>query len=167
MAHAADTLKICLANMADLLDKQFAVLVDDKFNRGLGENLKLSREHYHHGFKAMQISLSSLSADVMMRMLPSSAFSRSTESMNQDKVSMGTTGALGLKGGIEEFSSMLSIAMLGIAQAIDIRGRENFSPFALALYTKIRAVSAPLIEDRRLDGDIAIIRTMLLNGELV
>ena len=99
IAHAADTLKICLANMADLLDKQFALLVDDKFNRGLGENLKLSDKSYHHGFKAMQISLSSLSADVLMRMLPSSAFSRSTESMNQDKVSMGTTGALGSKAG--------------------------------------------------------------------
>lgn len=167
MAHAADTLKICLANMADLLDKQFAVLVDDKFNRGLGENLKLSKEHYHHGFKAMQISLSSLSADVMMRMLPSSVFSRSTESMNQDKVSMGTTGALGLKGGIEEFASMLAIAMLGIAQAMDIRGLENFSPFAQSLYAKIRAVSAPLIEDRRLDGDIITLREMLLRGELV
>jgi histidine ammonia-lyase len=167
MAHSADTLKICLANMADLLDKQFAVLVDDKFNRGLGENLKLSKEHYHHGFKAMQISLSSLSADVMMRMLPSSAFSRSTESMNQDKVSMGTTGALGLKGGIDEFASMLAIAMLGIAQAMDIRGLENFSPFAQSLYGKIRAVSAPLIEDRRLDGDIITLREMLLRGELV
>jgi histidine ammonia-lyase len=167
MAHSADTLKICLANMADLLDKQFAILVDDKFNRGLGENLKLSKEHYHHGFKAMQISLSSLSADVMMRMLPSSAFSRSTESMNQDKVSMGTTGALGLKGGIEEFASMLAIAMLGIAQAIDIRGIDHFSPFAKELYAKIRAVSAPLIEDRRLDGDIITLREMLLRGELV
>ncbi|MDD5385599.1 MAG: aromatic amino acid ammonia-lyase [Sulfuricurvum sp.] len=167
MAHSADTLKICLANMADLLDKQFAVLVDDKFNRGLGENLKLSKEHYHHGFKAMQITLSSLSADVMMRMLPSSAFSRSTESMNQDKVSMGTTGALGLKGGIDEFASMLAIAMLGIAQAMDIRGVEKFSPFAQALYTKIRAISAPLIEDRRLDGDIVTLKAMLLRGELV
>ncbi|HEX5710050.1 MAG TPA: aromatic amino acid ammonia-lyase [Sulfuricurvum sp.] len=167
MAHSADTLKICLANMADLLDKQFAVLVDDKFNRGLGENLKLSKEHYHHGFKAMQITLSSLSADVMMRMLPSSVFSRSTESMNQDKVSMGTTGALGLKGGIDEFASMLAIAMLGIAQAMDIRGVEKFSPFAQGLYGKIRAVSAPLIEDRRLDGDIVTLRDMLLRGELV
>lgn len=167
MAHAADTLKICLANMADLLDKQFAILVDEKFNRGLGENLKLSKAHYHHGFKAMQITLSSLSADVMMRMLPSSAFSRSTESMNQDKVSMGTTGALGLKGGIDEFASMLAIAMLGIAQAMDIRGVEKFSPFAQALYTKVRAISAPLVEDRRLDGDISTLKDMLLRGEFV
>ncbi|MGZ5208499.1 MAG: HAL/PAL/TAL family ammonia-lyase [Sulfuricurvum sp.] len=166
MAHAADTLKICLANMADLLDKQFALLVDEKFNRGLGENLKLSSEHYYHGFKAMQITLSSLSADVMMRMLPASVFSRSTESMNQDKVSMGTTSALGLKDGIVDFSSMLAIAMLGIAQAMDIRGIEKFSPFAQTLYGKIRKISAPLIEDRRLDGDIAQIRELLLQGEL-
>ncbi|MDD5549609.1 MAG: aromatic amino acid lyase, partial [Sulfurovaceae bacterium] len=167
MAHAADTLKICLANMADLLDKQFAVLVDEKFNRGLGENLKLSQEHYHHGFKAMQISLSSLSADVMMRMLPSSVFSRSTESMNQDKVSMGTTGALGLKGGIEEFSSMMAIAMLGMAQAIDIRGVDKFSPFAQSIYDKIRKISPPLIEDRRLDMDILKVKDMLLRGDLI
>lgn len=167
MAHAADTLKICLANMADLLDKQFAVLVDEKFNRGLGENLKLSKEHYHHGFKAMQISLSSLSADVLMRMLPSSVFSRSTESMNQDKVSMGTTGALGLKGGIEEFSSMMAIAMLGMAQAIDIRGVERFSPFAQSIYAKIRKISPPLIEDRRLDVDIVKVKDILLNGDLI
>ncbi|MDD5358916.1 MAG: aromatic amino acid ammonia-lyase [Sulfurovaceae bacterium] len=167
MAHAADTLKICLANMADLLDKQFAVLVDEKFNRGLGENLKLSKEHYHHGFKAMQISLSSLSADVMMRMLPSSVFSRSTESMNQDKVSMGTTGALGLKGGIEEFSSMMAIAMLGMAQAIDIRGVDKFSPFAQSIYDKIRKISPPLIEDRRLDMDILKVKDMLLRGDLI
>ncbi|MBN2768636.1 MAG: aromatic amino acid lyase [Campylobacterales bacterium] len=167
MAHAADTLKICLANMADLLDKQFALLVDDKFNRGLGENLKLSDKSYHHGFKAMQISLSSLSADVLMRMLPSSAFSRSTESMNQDKVSMGTTGALGLKGGIDEFASMLSIAMLGITQAVDIKGVDNFSPFTKTLYTKIRETSEPLLEDRRLDNDIDTIKRRLLQGELV
>lgn len=166
VAHAADTLKICLANMADLLDKQFAILVDEKFNRGLGENLKLSKEHYHHGFKAMQISLSSLSADVMMRMLPASVFSRSTESMNQDKVSMGTTSALGLKEGVKEFSSMLAIAMLGIAQAMDIRGVEKFSPHAQALYKKIRAISAPLIEDRRLDKDIATLQAMLMRGEM-
>lgn len=166
VAHAADTLKICLANMADLLDKQFAILVDEKFNRGLGENLKLSKEHYHHGFKAMQISLSSLSADVMMRMLPASVFSRSTESMNQDKVSMGTTSALGLKEGVKEFSSMLAIAMLGIAQAMDIRGVEKFSPHAQALYKKIRAISAPLVEDRRLDKDIEVIQAMLIRGEM-
>lgn len=166
VAHAADTLKICLANMADLLDKQFAVLVDDKFNRGLGENLKLSKEHYHHGFKAMQITLSSLSADVMMRMLPASVFSRSTESMNQDKVSMGTTSALGLKEGVKEFSSMLAIAMLGIAQAMDIRGVEKFSPHAQKLYKKIREISEPLIEDRRLDKEIEVIQGMLLRGEM-
>jgi histidine ammonia-lyase len=163
MAQAADTLKISLANMADLLDKQ--LLVDDKFNRGIGENLKLSKEPYHHGFKAMQITLSSLSADVMMRMLPSSVFSRSTESMNQDKVSMGTTGALGLKGGIDEFASMLAIAMLGVAQAMDIKGIEKFSKFSTNLHAQIRAISAPLMEDRRLDGDISTLKDMLLNGD--
>jgi histidine ammonia-lyase len=33
VAHAMDTLKICAANLADLLDKEFALLVDHKFNR--------------------------------------------------------------------------------------------------------------------------------------
>lgn len=166
VAHAMDTLKICAANLADLLDKEFALLVDNKFNRGIGENLKLSKEHYFHGFKAMQITLSSLSADVIKNTTAASVHSRSTESLNQDKVSMGTTAALDFKKMMEPLELMLSIAFMGLAQAVDIRGKELVSPVLLSHYKAIREHVAPLLEDRRMDIDITKVRKTLNDGKL-
>ncbi|ACZ13112.1 HAL/PAL/TAL family ammonia-lyase [Sulfurospirillum deleyianum] len=164
VAHAMDTLKICAANLADLLDKEFALLVDHKFNRGIGENLKLSKEPYFHGFKAMQITLSSLSADVIKNTTAASIHSRPTESLNQDKVSMGTTAALDFKKMMEPLELMLSIAFIGLAQAVDIRGKESVSPFLLKNYTALRKKIPALMEDRRMDVDIAQVQKKLHRG---
>lgn len=167
VAHAMDTLKIAIANVADLLDKEFALLVDDKFNRGIGENLKISKEHYYHGFKAMQITLSSLSADIIKNTTAASIHSRPTESLNQDKVSMGTTAALDFEKMVKVLEDMLSIAMLGLAQAVDIRGEDKVSPKLLEHFKTIRKEIAPLIEDRRMDFDIKKVKIMLNAGEFV
>ncbi|NLC28190.1 MAG: aromatic amino acid lyase [Campylobacteraceae bacterium] len=166
VAHAMDTLKICVANVADLLDKEFALLVDDKFNRGLGENLKLRKEHYFHGFKAMQITLSSLSADIIKNTTAASTHSRPTESLKQDKVSMGTTAALDFQKMMEPLSLMLSIAFIGLAQAVDIIGKTKASPTLQKHYDIIRSCVKPLMEDRRMDGDIYAIKTKVTGGEL-
>lgn len=165
VAHAMDTLKICAANLADLLDKEFALLVDHKFNRGLGENLKLAPESYYHGFKAMQITLSSLSADVIKNTTAASIHSRPTESLNQDKVSMGTTAANDFAKMMPELHNMLTIAFIGMAQAVDIRGKENVSPHLKSIYDEIRVITKPLIEDRRMDIDIQKIKPLLINGQ--
>ena len=161
VAHAMDTLKICAGNLADLLDKEFALLVDHKFNRGLGENLKLSHEPFYHGFKAMQITLSSLSADVMKNTTAASIFSRPTESLNQDKVSMGTTAANDFSKMIPDLYNMLSIAFIGMAQAVDIRGKDLVSPHLTNTYENIRKDVKPLYEDRRMDFDIEKIYTLI------
>ncbi|OIP56530.1 MAG: phenylalanine ammonia-lyase [Helicobacteraceae bacterium CG2_30_36_10] len=166
IAHAMDTLKICIANVADLLDKEFALLVDEKFNRGLGENLKLSREPYYHGFKAMQITLSSLSADIIKNTTAASIHSRPTESLNQDKVSMGTTAALDFSKMNKVLQDMLGIAMLGLAQAVDIRGKERVSPVLLGYFNSIREKVKPLVEDRRMDKDIAEVKSLIEAGYL-
>ncbi|MFA6760728.1 MAG: aromatic amino acid ammonia-lyase [Sulfuricurvum sp.] len=161
VAHAMDTLKVCAGNLADLLDKEFALLVDHKFNRGLGENLKLSNKPYHHGFKAMQITLSSLSADVIKNTTAASIFSRPTESLNQDKVSMGTTAANDFAKMMPDLYNMLSIAFIGMAQAVDIRGADKISPHLKNIYNTIRDEVKPLIEDRRMDFDIKKVYKLL------
>jgi histidine ammonia-lyase len=166
VAHAMDTLRISVANVADLLDKQFAILVDHKYNRGLGENLKLSDKNYFHGFKAMQITLSSLSADVMMNITPASVFSRPTESMNQDKVSMGTTAAIHFKNQLPNLENMLAIAMMGLAQAVDIREKKGISPHLEKVYNAIREEVEPLVEDRRMDFDISKVVDLINSGKL-
>jgi len=160
-----DTLKISVGNMADLLDKEFALLVDHKFNKGLGESLKINQKSTHHAFKLIQVTLSSLSADVIMNTNAASLYSRPTESLNQDKVSMGTTAARNFQAQMPDLANMLSIAFLGIAQAVDIRGYEKCSPFLQKCYDTIRAEVSMLKEDRRLDLDIQTVKKMLLEGK--
>lgn len=164
ICHAMDTMRICVGNVADLLDKEFGLLVDHKFNKGLGESLKLNKKSTHHGFKAMQITLSSLTADVIMNTVPASLHSRPTESYNQDKVSMGTTAALHFAKQLPDLTNMLSIAILGMAQAVDLRGRAECSEFLQKNHDKIRAEVKPLKFDRRMDIDIKIINKMILES---
>jgi histidine ammonia-lyase len=167
VAHAMDTLKICAGNLADLLDKEFALLVDHKFNRGLGENLKLSKEPFYHGFKAMQISLSSLSADVMKNTTAASIFSRSTESLNQDKVSMGTTAANDFAKMMPDLHYMLAIAFMGMAQAVDIRGENKVSPHLKNIYDVIREGIPPLYKDRRMEKEIEMMVPLIKEAKFI
>ena len=165
VCHAMDTMRICVGNVADLLDKEFGLLVDHKFNKGLGESLKINKKSTHHGFKAMQITLSSLTADVIMNTVPASLHSRPTESFNQDKVSMGTTAALHFAKQLPDLTNMLSIAIIGMAQAVDLRGRSEVSTFLAANYDKVRSEVAALEFDRRMDIDIRVIYKRILEGE--
>jgi histidine ammonia-lyase len=164
IAHAMDTMRICVGNLADLLDKEFGLLVDHKFNKGLGESLKLNTKSTHHGFKAMQITLSSLTADVIMNTVPASLHSRPTESFNQDKVSMGTTAALHFAKQLPDLTNMLSIALMGMAQGVDLRGKEKCSAFLQNNYETIRSEVQKLTNDRRMDIDIKVVNKMIKKG---
>lgn len=96
IAFAMDAMKTAVANLADLMDRQLALLVDSKFNHGLPQNLSGSqgpRAAINHGFKAVQIGASAWTAEALKLTMPASVFSRSTECHNQDKVSMGTIAA--------------------------------------------------------------------------
>lgn len=96
IAFAMDSLKNLVANVADLLDRQLALLVDTRYNHGLPSNLSGAtgpRAAINHGLKALQISVSAWTAEALKHTMPASVFSRSTECHNQDKVSMGTIAA--------------------------------------------------------------------------
>ncbi|MFP5394298.1 MAG: histidine ammonia-lyase, partial [Gammaproteobacteria bacterium] len=92
IAFAMDGMKNAVANLADLLDRQMALLVDSRYNNGLPANLsgmQGERAAINHGLKALQISASAWTAEALKLTMPASVFSRSTECHNQDKVSMG------------------------------------------------------------------------------
>lgn len=123
IAFAMDSLKNIIANLADLMDRQLAVLVDEKFNRGLAPNLSGSQGAYsfNHGFKAVQIGVSAWTAEALKNTMPASVFSRSTECHNQDKVSMGTIAARDCIRVIELTEQVGAACLLAMVQAIDLR----------------------------------------------
>lgn len=96
IAMVMDSMKTAIANLADLHDRQMALLMDTKMNQGLPSNLSAAegdRKAINHGFKAVQIGCSAWTAEALKLTMPASVFSRSTECHNQDKVSMGTIAA--------------------------------------------------------------------------
>ncbi len=144
IAFAMDGLKAALASVADMCDRQTMLLVTPHSNRGLpGDLVRKAGEQtgLRHGFKAMSISSSALAAEALKGTMPAASFSRSTESHNQDKVSMGTIAARDAQRICTLTERVLSIHLLAAAQACDIRGNLGERPL-LAATSKKSALSA-------------------------
>lgn len=172
MALAMDALKTAVASVADLLDRQFALLVDPRYSNGLPPNLAppLPPEHeeagIHHGFKTAQIALSSLAAEALSACMPLSAFSRSTECHNQDKVSMGAVAARRARDVVELSERCCAMHLLGLCQAAELRGATRLGQTRRA-FQQIRAVSRFVDRDRPLDGDIQAVLGLIGSGALL
>lgn len=128
IAFVMDSMKNCVANLADLMDRQMALLMDSKFNHGLPKNLSgasKERAMINHGFKAVQIAVSAWAAEALKATMPASVFSRSTECHNQDKVSMGTIAARDCMRVLELTEQVAAALLLSVCQGVEIRQREG------------------------------------------
>jgi len=166
VAFVLDGLKAAVASVADLLDRQLVLLCMPETSDGLPANLVAAGSPAHHGFKAMQITASALTAEALKLTMPASAFSRSTESHNQDKVSMGTIAARECRRILDLAETVAVIALLAACQACDLRGSQSGSPRARALRDAVRKEIPQLVEDRRQDLDIARALALYRTGAL-
>jgi histidine ammonia-lyase len=166
ICFAMDGLKATVASVADLLDRQLALLCVPETSDGLPANLVASDDVSHHGFKAMQISASALTAEALKLTMPASAFSRSTESHNQDKVSMGTVAARDCRRILELTETVAVIVLLASCQALDLRDGGSQLRRPLALRESVRKVAATVVKDRRQDHDIERVLGLLREGSL-
>ncbi len=128
IAFAMDGLKTLVANVADLLDRQLALLVDTRYSNGLPQNLSGAtgqRAAINHGLKAVQIAASAWTAEALKLTMPASVFSRSTECHNQDKVSMGTIAARDALRVLELSEQVASASLIATVQALRLRLRQG------------------------------------------
>lgn len=161
IALAMDTLKATVANLADLMDRQLALLVDARYSHGLPANLSGAsgpRAAINHGLKALQISVSAWTAEALKQTMPASVFSRSTECHNQDKVSMGTIAARDCLRVIElteqVAAAMLLAARQGLALRVRIDPAARLAPAAAEMLSDLAARIALVEEDRALDAEL-------------
>lgn len=161
VAFAMDGMKNAVANLADLMDRQMALLVDSRYNHGLPANLvgaTGARAAINHGLKALQISASAWTAEALKLTMPASVFSRSTECHNQDKVSMGTIAARDCLRVLELVEQVASALLITVRQGVWLRCRDY--PDALphdalaAMQALLAQDIAPVEEDRRLDPEL-------------
>ncbi|MCU4424926.1 histidine ammonia-lyase [Acinetobacter sp. WU_MDCI_Abxb74] len=158
IAQAMDSLKIMIANIADLMDRQIAQLVDHKMNHGLPRNLTgatTERLPLNHGFKAVQIGVSAWTAEALKNTLAASIFSRSTECHNQDKVSMGTIAARDASRVITLTHQVIAALCCASVQAIHLKGlTAQLSPTLQAFMQWTLQSFAFVEEDRPLQTEL-------------
>jgi histidine ammonia-lyase/phenylalanine ammonia-lyase len=170
MGQAMDSLKVALANVCDLMDRQLELIVDEKFSHGLTPNLipRFAPEHpeagVHHGFKGMQLCCSAMTAEAMKLCNPATIHSRSTECHNQDKVSMGAIAARDARTIVELAQNIAAIHMIACCQALELRGVERCSPRTRQAFELVREQVPFLDGDRYMDEDIARVVEMIQAG---
>ncbi|WP_252271679.1 HAL/PAL/TAL family ammonia-lyase [Pseudomonas subflava] len=162
IAFAMDSLKNLVGNVADLLDRQLALLVDTRYNHGLPSNLSgapAETAMINHGFKAVQIGTSAWTAEALKNTMPASVFSRSTECHNQDKVSMGTIAARDALRSLELTEQVAAATLLAANQGVWLReraGKTDIPAPLAAMRAQLAVDFAPVIEDRALEGELRL-----------
>jgi histidine ammonia-lyase len=114
----------------------------------------------------MSISASALSAEALKETMPAASFSRSCESHNQDKVSLGTIAPRSADRVCTLVERVTAIHLLAASQACELRGNLLTRPKLISLITNIRSFSKKLIQDRPMDKDIESVKGAIANSEL-
>ena len=171
IAFAMDSMKNAVANLADLLDRQMALLVDARYSHGLPANLSAAcgeRAALNHGLKALQISASAWTAEALKLTMPASVFSRSTECHNQDKVSMGTLAARDCLRIIELTEQVTAALLVTARQGIALRRAMpaglRMSAALEAMYADLESRLPLLVEDRALDVELRQLLAAIRSG---
>ena len=172
IAFAMDAMKTAVANVADLLDRQVAVITDVHANNGLPANVSGAegeRKQVNHGFKAVQIAVSAWTAEALKLCVPASIFSRSTECHNQDKVSMGTISSRDALRVLELTEQVAAATLLIMQQGILIRLkrgevlRENLHPDVAAFCDEVAEIFPFMDEDRPLEDTLRTVVDRIQN----
>jgi histidine ammonia-lyase len=157
ISHGMDYLKICLGHIADQMDRQLTLLISDKTNRGLTPNLinwpdNNDEHHLHHGLKGLHQLTSAITSEIIAKTMPNGVLSRSSESHNQDKVSLGMSAACQCAEAIDKAYNLFSAYLICLAQAVDLREIKLEGKTSKEMYAKIRACASFIDKDTRLDG---------------
>lgn len=170
IAFAMDSMKTAVANLADLMDRQMALLVDPHFNNGLSANLSGAtgrRAAINHGFKAVQIGMSAWTAEALKLTMPASVFSRSTECHNQDKVSMGTIAARDCLRVLQLTEQVTAAMLLASVQAVRLRlnrgelDYDSLSDGIKQTLDQVEGVFPFLEEDRPLENTLRAVVALI------
>ena len=169
ISHAMDYLKISMAHLADMIDRQFMCLIDENTNRGLPPNLAdwdslpEDERFIHHGLKGLNQAMSAITSEVMAQSNPGGIYSRSSEAHNQDKVSLGLSACIQADKMFDNMYTLLALHLIGCCQAIDLRKISVKTPELKELYELTRSISPKVTQDRQMDKEIMSLRNSLKN----
>jgi histidine ammonia-lyase len=156
IAMACDYLRLGLAKMALLIDRQIERLLNWRYSIGLPPMLTGSCEPgLNSGFMGAQLLATSLAAECRVLTAPASVQTIPTNANNQDVVSMGTIAARMTRAMLPKVWTLTALQALALAQAADLRDPDVMGGDYRKLHKFVREVSPKLVSDRPLFEEIA------------
>lgn len=144
-----DKLKIVIAKLTMLSERQLNYLLNSKLNEILPPFVNLGVLGFNFGMQGVQFTATSTTAESQMLSNPMYVHSIPNNNDNQDIVSMGTNSAVIASKVIENAFEVLAIELITIVQAIDsLKFKDQISSVTRKFYDDIRAIVPEFKEDQ-------------------
>lgn len=159
-----DKLKIAIAKLSMLAERQINYLMNDKLNGKLPPFVNLGVLGVNFGMQGAQFTAVSTTAENQSLSFPNYLHSISNNNDNQDIVSMGTNSAQLAKKVIDNTYQVLAIEMMSIIQAIDyLKMEPRMSTFTREKYLELRKIVPKFEEDTLKYKEIKMMKDYLSN----
>lgn len=160
-----DKLKIVVAKMTMLSERQLNYLLNSKLNEILPPFVNLGKLGLNFGMQGVQFTATSTTAESQMLSNPMYVHSIPSNNDNQDIVSMGTNAALITKKVIENAFEVVAIELITIVQAIEyLEVQDQVSSKTKKMYDEIRAIVPVFKEDVVMYPYVNRVKEFLMNS---
>lgn len=160
-----DKLKIVVAKMTMLSERQLNYLLNSKLNDILPPFVNLGKLGLNFGMQGVQFTATSTTAESQMLSNPMYVHSIPNNNDNQDIVSMGTNAALITKKVIENSFEVVAVELITIVQAIEyLKVQNQVSSETKKMYDQIRALVPVFKEDVVMYPYVNKVKEFLMNS---
>jgi histidine ammonia-lyase len=161
-----DKLKIVVAKMSMLAERQLNYLLNSKLNDILPPFVNLGTLGLNFGMQGVQFTATSTTAENQMLSNPMYVHSIPNNNDNQDVVSMGTNAALITKKVIENAYEVVAIELITIIQAIEyLEVQDKVSSKTKEMFDQIREIVPAFTEDVVMYPYVNSVKEFLINFE--
>ena len=164
LAHALDFAAIALTDLMSISERRIERMVNPDLSYGLPAFLA-RKPGLQSGMMIAQVAAASLLNEAKVLAHPASIDNVPTSAGKEDHVSMGMTSAVKLRSIVENAENLLAIELLVGAEALEHRRPLKGGAGVERAYATVRKYAGPLLEDRALAPDIAVIATAVRAGE--
>jgi len=169
VALTMDILGTALTTVGNIAERRIARLIDENLSRGLPAFLiyEKAKKGVQSGFMAVQYTAAALASENKVLAHPASVDSIPTSANFEDFVSMGPSAARKALEILHNVEYIVAIELLCAAQGVDFRSPEKLGKGTKEAYLVIRKRVPQLKEDRPIYRDIAVVKNLIRDGELL
>ncbi|RMA65744.1 HAL/PAL/TAL family ammonia-lyase [Ulvibacter antarcticus] len=161
-----DKLKIVVAKMSMLAERQLNYLLNSKLNDILPPFVNLGTLGLNFGMQGVQFTATSTTAENQMLSNPMYVHSIPNNNDNQDIVSMGTNAALITKKVIENAFEVVAIELITIVQAIEyLEVKDKVSSKTRKTFDEIRKIVPAFKDDVVMYPFVNKVKEYIINSE--